>query len=103
MELSKLAAKRIREDPSRVQLGLDRIKSWEEKDGRILMADREWVQLINTHSPLEIADILEMDNDEGQRLRSSMPFIRPPFFSEDERLQIIRSAFASMDVARLGF
>jgi len=53
----------------------------------------EWAKLIQLRSPQEIADLLEAEGDEAQRLRSSMPFIQPPFFTERERLDVIEKAY----------
>ena len=55
----------------------------------------EWEEIIRTSSPAEIAGLLVAEGDEAQRLRSSMPFIRAPFFSEEERQQVIARAFQS--------
>lgn len=42
----------------------------------------EWEDLINSRSAQEIAALLEAEGDTAQRLRASMPFIQPPFFTE---------------------
>lgn len=97
LQLSKLAAARIRENPEIVKVGLQHIRRWMEKDN----GDRFWAQarlkwagLIERRSPQEIADLLEAEGDEAQRLRSSMPFIQPPFFTERERLCIVERAYS---------
>lgn len=98
LELSKLAARRIRERPEIVSFGLDRIEKWVNRRGYSegwAMSLHEWKDIILTHDAEGIAAILEMDTQEGQRLRSSMPFIQPPFFTEQERLEIIDRAFAN--------
>ncbi|HRJ73404.1 MAG TPA: hypothetical protein PLS03_14360 [Terrimicrobiaceae bacterium] len=97
LQLSKLAAARIRENPEIVRVGLQHIQRWMEKDGseRLWSAARlEWAKLIELHSPQEIANLLESEGDEAQRLRSSMPFIQPPFFTEAERIEIIERAYS---------
>ncbi len=98
LQLSKLAAARIRENPEIVGVGLQHIQRWLEKDDGDRFwaaARREWAKLIELHSPQEIADLLEADGDEAQRLRSSMPFIQPPFFTEQERLDVVEKAYAA--------
>ena len=37
----------------------------------------------------------DAEGDEGQRLRSSMPYMRTPFFSEEERREVMARAFQS--------
>jgi len=96
-QLSKLAAARIRENPEIVNIGLQHIRRWMENGTRekfCAKARSEWAELIQHHSPQEIADLLEAEGDEAQRLRSSMPFIQPPFFTERERIDVIERAYA---------
>jgi hypothetical protein len=94
LQLSKLAAARIRENPEIVKIGLQHIQRWKEKGtGKFCAKARlEWAELIQHHIPQEIADLLEAEGDEAQRLRSSMPFIQPPFFTEQERLAVLERA-----------
>jgi len=98
LQLSKLAAARIREDPARVEVGLRNIRRWLENpdcNKHWAAARREWEDLIKSHTALEIAALLEAEGDNAQRLRSSMPFIQPPFFTEEERLTILERAYAA--------
>lgn len=97
LQLSKLAAERIRENPEIVNIGLQHIRRWiDNGNGETYCAKArlEWAELIQQHSPQEIADLLEAEGDEPQRLRSSMPFIQPPFFTEQERLTVLERAYA---------
>lgn len=97
LQLCKLAATRIREKPTLVEVGMQNIRRWVENSGsnaHWAPARLEWAKLIERHTAQEIADLLEAEGDEAQRLRSSMPFIQPPFFTEVERLQIVESAYA---------
>ena len=96
-ELAFLAAQRILETPARVREGLERLARWRSRAagrGRDA-AFAEWEEIIRDNTPAEIARLLVADGDEAQRLRSSMPFIRPPFFSEEERQAVIARAFQS--------
>lgn len=98
LQLGRLAATRIREEPARVEVGMKNIRRWLENpdcNEHWAAARLEWEDLIKSHSALEIAALLEAEGDTAQRLRSSMPFIQPPFFSEAERLEIIESAYAA--------
>ena len=92
LEMARLVARRLRENPALVELGRERILSLRER-GRDFVAFREWEELINTLTVAEIADLLEAETEEGQRLRSSRPFIGPSFITDQERLAIIDAAF----------
>ncbi len=98
LQLSKLAAARIREDPTRVEVGLKNIRRWLENpdcNKHWAAARLEWEDLIKSHTALEIAALLEAEGDNAQRLRSSMPFIQPPFFTEQERQAVLERAYAA--------
>ena len=96
-ELAALAARRILEAPVRVREGLERLARWRSRAagrGRDA-AFAEWEEIIRARTPAEIAGLLVAEDAEAQRLRSSMPFIRPPFFTEEERQAVIARAFQS--------
>jgi hypothetical protein len=92
--LARLAAERILEEPSRVKVGLQVIERWREKRGDLTPASAEWESIIRQRTPHEIAALLVAQTEEGQRLRSSHPFIRGPFFTEAERLRLIEATHA---------
>ena len=94
LALARLAAQRILEDPSRVQFGLQVMERWRQKRGDLTSACAEWECIIRQRTPQEIAALLVAETDEGQRLRSSHPFIRGPFFTEAERLRLIEATHA---------
>ena len=95
-ELARLAAQRILEAPVRVREGLERLERWRAgaagsgRDASLA----EWEEIIRARTPAQIAGLLIADTEDAQRLRSSMPFIRPPFFTEEERQAVIARAFA---------
>ena len=93
LETARCVARRLRENPALVAEGVRRILASRDK-GRDFSAYREWAEIIQTRSADEIAKILESETEEGQRLRSSRPFIGPLFVTEQERKDIIESAFA---------
>ncbi len=77
----KLIAARLREDPALVRLALQRMI---ERPRHHFPAILEWIELIEKHNVEEIAAIMESADDEGQRLRSSSPFVREPFVTSEE-------------------
>lgn len=84
LETARCVARRLRENPALVAEGTRRDFS----------AYREWDEIIQKRSVGEIADILESETEEGQRLRSSRPFSGSLFATEQERTDIIERAFA---------
>lgn len=93
LETARLVARRLRENPGLLAMGRERIHSAHSR-GRDFSAYREWDELLRTYSAGEIANLLEAETEEGQRLRSSRPFVGPPFVAEPERKEILERAFA---------
>lgn len=85
-------AERVRQDASLVKKAQAWISELQQK-GRDYAAHREWEDILKTRSADEIAGMLVMENEEGQRLRSSHPF--KGIITEAERLAIIEDAYAS--------
>lgn len=77
-------AEKLRLNPNEVlQIAHDNLKRWLKNENFALL---EWKQILETHSPAEIIKIITQDTDEGQRLRSSSPFVG--VLSEMERDKI---------------
>lgn len=93
LETARLVARRLREDPTLMELGKEQIRR-SRKRNRDFSAYREWEHLLTTRSVEEIACLLEAETDEGQRLRSSRPFIGVPFVTDQERKEILARAFS---------
>ena len=91
LELNKLVAEKIRQQPELMDLVRNRLErtlsearlSESSKD-----ALREWQTILSTHSLHEVLKILTEDSDEGQRLRQSSPF--SGILSQRERLEVFR-------------
>ena len=90
---ARIIARRLRENPALVEKGRERILASRER-GRDFSAYREWEEIIRKLPVAAIAELLEAQTEEGQRLRSSRPFIGPPFILDEERRAILESAFA---------
>ena len=93
LETARVIARRLRENPNLLKNGLERIQDSKSR-GRDFSAYREWEELLLKCGADEIAALLEAETDEGQRLRSSRPFVGPPFVTDAERKEIIARAFA---------
>ena len=92
LAMASIIAGRLRQDETLVEKARAWIVGLRQK-GRDFVAHREWEGILNTRSAAEIADLLVVENDEGQRLRSSHPF--KGIITEAERLVIIEDAYAS--------
>ena len=90
--MARRIAARIEEEPGIVERALDWITRLRTA-GRDFAAHREWQEILTTKPVGEVARLLVMENDEGQRLRSSHPF--KGILPDSERLAIIEDAFAS--------
>ncbi len=77
-------AEKLRLNPNEVlQIARDNLKRWLKNENPALL---EWQEILEIHSPAEIIKIITQDTDEGQRLRSSSPFVG--VLSEAERDKI---------------
>ena len=78
-------AEKLRQDTKRVlQIARNNLLRWSEKNDNFAL--KEWREILETRSPEEIIQIISQDTDEGQRLRSSSPFVGA--LSEQEREKI---------------
>lgn len=77
-------AEKLRLNPNEVlQIAQQNLNRWLENENSALI---EWQKILETYSPKEIIKIITQDTDEGQRLRSSSPFV--DILSEMERDKI---------------
>jgi hypothetical protein len=86
----KLVAQRLREHPSLVEVAIERL---EVLGSRRFGADDEWLELLRHTSVEGVACLLESSDGEGQRLRSSTPFVRLPFIQPEEAEAIRERAY----------
>ncbi len=95
--LAALAAARIEARPELLGQTAIRLRMWLDTGGRGSLAEgatREWVGIIESRSPAGVCALLREDSPEAQRLRSSMPFVGPDFFSDAERESAMDAAAA---------
>ena len=93
LELTRIAVRRIDENPALVRVGLENIARWtRQKGGHVPRYHAEWKQLIESRPWRELRKMLLEESDEGQRLRSSHPF--KGLVTETERRQARESARA---------
>ena len=90
LAMARLVAEKIDRDPGLLQVAIDNLERWAHMDEHVLPpALVEWQELIARHSWPELRAILIQDTDEGQRLRSSSPFVG--IISEEERMAILKA------------
>lgn len=85
----KLVAHKIRKAPSLLDTAINRLVT---RRDTFFAADHEWLELLRTRDIAVITGILEANDSEGQRLRSSTPFSRKPFIEPEEAEAIYESA-----------
>lgn len=83
--LHRAVAKKLRRDAKSVlRISHDNLNRWLKKNENSALL--EWRKILETHTPEEIIKIISQDTNEGQRLRSSSPFVG--VLSETERERI---------------
>jgi hypothetical protein len=92
LEMARRIAAHMRENPSLIRNARVWMNELRAK-GRDYVAHREWEEILDRSTFDEVLELLTMENDEGQRLRSSHPF--KGIITEAERTAIIENAFAS--------
>jgi hypothetical protein len=85
----KLVADKIRKAPSLLDTAINRLVT---RSDTLFAADHEWLELLRTRDIAVITGILEANDSEGQRLRSSTPFSRKPFIEPEEAEAIYERA-----------
>ena len=75
LALTRMAVAHIDENPKLLAIGLENIERWTRLKGYLPLCHAEWKELIETHPWERLREILLEESDEGQRLRSSHPFV----------------------------
>lgn len=88
LETGRIIAARILEDPSLVVLGMEHLDDLDRRRGGLPLCDLEWRHIIRTHTPQEIAELLCLETEDAQRLRSSEPFHGDEFISQNRAHEI---------------
>jgi hypothetical protein len=97
LAFGKLAAAHIREHPETIPIAREKIVRWTSRGTfthGMIASGQEWIEIIDKRSPAEIAELLESETEEAKRLRSSMPFVREPFFTQQQSLPILERAYS---------
>jgi hypothetical protein len=75
LAMTRRIAEKIRLRPELMEIASENLRHWKKKVRPWPPALREWEQILSRNSQEQILAILTQDNDEGQRLRQSDPFV----------------------------
>ena len=84
LDMARIVAERIDADPSLFNIANQNLKRWRRLHGKLSRANEEWVEILKRPWS-KIREILLEESDEGQRLRSTAPFVG--IVTEEERLE----------------
>ena len=99
LERTRLVVAKVDADPNLIELAVANLKRWMARtNGRPNGCDIEWMRLLAEKPWDEIRSALLEESDEGQRLRSSLPFAG--VLTEQER-RFTRSSTATGERADL--
>ena len=88
LKMCRSIAMKLRRDPSLMRIPRANLRHWRKKLGTWPPALQEWDQIIRTNPLPRVLRILTQDNDEGQRLRQSDPFVG--ILTENERRSFLK-------------
>ena len=87
LDMARIVVERIDADPTLFNVARENLDRWRQLHGTLSRANQEWEEILK-RPWREIRAILLEESDEGQRLRSTAPFVG--IVTEEERLAIRR-------------
>lgn len=87
LALHRAVAHRLRSNPRLIQKAKSNLNNWLSSN-QAVSAWLEWWEILETSSVEKILKIITAETEEGQRLRSSSPFVG--LITAEERRQIIK-------------
>jgi hypothetical protein len=88
LKMCRRIAEKVRRDPALMRIPHANLRRWRKRLGDWPPALREWDKILR-ENPLErVLEILTQNNDEGQRLRQSDPFVG--ILTETERRAFLK-------------
>jgi hypothetical protein len=87
LRMCRRIASKIRRNPDLMRIPKQNLRRWRRKLGYSAPAHREWEMILKQNPTPLVLKILTQDNDEGQRLRQSDPFVG--ILTERERLAFL--------------
>ena len=90
LEMAKIVVERIDANPELINVAYENFERWRtDPGGKLRPCRQEWKELLDERPWSEVRAILLDESDEGQRLRSSHPFVG--IVTEAERHRIIKA------------
>ena len=87
LALHRAVAHRLHSNPHLLQKAKSNLKNWLSRN-QAVSAWLEWQEILETSSLEKVLKIITAETEEGQRLRSSSPFVG--LITAEERRQIIK-------------
>lgn len=75
LRMCRRIAQKVRRDPALMRIPKANLRRWRRKFGYWPPALQEWDRIIRSNPLPRVLAILTQDNDDGQRLRQSDPFV----------------------------
>jgi hypothetical protein len=75
LKMCRRIAQKVKRDPSLMRIPRANLRRWRKKLGEWPPALREWEKILRDNPLDRVLEILTQDNDDGQRLRQSDPFV----------------------------
>jgi hypothetical protein len=75
LAMTRRIAEKIQQKPGLMKIARDNLKRWKKIHRPWPPALREWEEILAQNPTERVLEILTQDNDEGQRLRQSDPFV----------------------------
>lgn len=89
LKMCRRIAQKVRRDPALMRIPRGNLRRWRKKLGDWPPALREWEKILRDNPLERVLEILTQDNDDGQRLRQSDPFVG--ILTEEERLAFLKA------------
>jgi hypothetical protein len=89
LAMTRRIAEKIRHEPELMEIARENLRLWKKIHRPCPAALREWEEILAKKSIKQVLAILTQDNDEGQRLRQSDPFVG--ILTEDARTWFLES------------
>lgn len=88
LKMCRRIARKVRRNPALMRIPKTNLRRWRKTLGHWPLALQEWDKIIRTNPLPRVLKILTQDNDEGQRLRQSDPFVG--ILTEKERRSYLK-------------
>ena len=89
LAMARVIAEKVQRQPELMRIAVENLRRWKKQMRPWPPALREWEMILANNPTERILEILVQDDEEGQRLRQSDPFVG--ILTEEERLWFLES------------